>query len=309
MVLGWAQQAGAQDPEFWTGLFDPTSGALTDKKKQAFDYLGGLSFDGTSYLEMWQGANYTGNFRRLDTSFALVDPSVGIALPLNADAHDSNRYGRSLVVGSEYRAEDLGTRLVGHFIDNELAPGDPDAAPVTCIPENAGGEGGVNGEGGVGGDNGGTGGTSTGGTGTAGTSSGGASDAGAANGGEVGAGGAETTGAGGEAAGGAGEPNQPGGAPAVGGAGTAGSAAGGTSGGVSAGNAGSVSGGATSGASAGGVATAGAAVGGTSSVASPPGSKDSGGCGCRVAHSNAASPWAIALGALALLRRRKRSAA
>jgi len=331
MVLGWNQQVPGADQDPWTALFDPTSGALTDKHKLPFARLGPVSFDGTSYVEVWQDPDATGYVRRLDTSFALIDPSAGTVMPTEGSEHDSNRFGRTLMVAAEYRAEELGTRLVGRFIDNELAPSNPSAAPVTCVPENVGGAGGEGGVGGEGGQTAGTAGTSSGGTGTAGTSTGGTATAGTSSvGGEAGASlGGEGSGGSEPQVGGAAGANEPGGSsgapagdggePSLGGTPSAGgtAASGSSTGGVAGSNSGQA------GAGAGTSANAGSGAGGNSSPNAGSSGADAGssgsappktdsGCGCRVVSSSngGGAPWTLAFGALALLRlRRRRSAA
>ncbi len=299
LVLGWAQQTVGPDTEFWTARFEPTAGTLSNKKVSPFERLGSISFDGTSYVEMWQAAEYKANMRRLDTSFSLVDASGGLPLPTYSDAHGSNHYGRTLLVSSEYVPQDLGSRLVGYLIDNDLAPGDPDDAPVTCLPDSQGGAGGEGGAGGAGGDDGGggtlNGGTSNGGSqtgggtvGTSGGAGGDAAEAGAANGGV--ATGGEPNGAGAPATGDAGEPSVNGGTP---GGGAAGSSAGTTTeGGVP-----STSGSATN--------VAGTTSAGASNETS--GTKDASGCGCRATPETPTQPWALALSVVAVLLRRRKN--
>jgi MYXO-CTERM domain-containing protein len=290
MVLGWNQAGAPSEVDAWTALFDPTTGTLTNKKKWAVPGVAGLAFDGASYVQLLQWVDHTNTVRRFDPALAQLDAGNGFDVPVPINpVHASNRYGRTLFVAAEYNAKDLGTRLVGYFVDNELAPSDPDNAPVTCFPSNEGGSGG---EGGLGGGTGqagegGTAGTSVGGTGNAGTSPGGA-DAGGTDGGGADSGGTDSGGTDSGGADGGGAPSS--GAPS-GGVASAGAnnAAGQNEGGSS--NGGSSS-------------TAGSSTAGSDGNE---GSDDSSGCGCRTTPSTPKAPWALLLlGASALVRRRRR---
>lgn len=307
MLLAWDRYIDNQTPnEVWGASFNPTNGAVSGAKKLA-NSVHFLTFDGTSHLDWW--ADVKQFVRRLDGSFGSDDPAGGVPLmPAYDSVIASNAHGRSLVAQVGYKPEELGSVYVGRFVDNELSNDDPEAVPSNCVTSGVGGEGGAGGEGGVA-----AGGTSGSGGTSAGTSSGGTvSEAGASLGGA-------SDGNGGEPAAGApSDPNVGGSAGTAGsgtaGSGTGGAAAGTTTGGASTGGGSNNVGGSagTAGGPSAGTSSGGSDAGGADGSAgttSQPGSdsKNSSGCGCRLAPSSPSAPWHLLLGLLVFARRRRAS--
>jgi MYXO-CTERM domain-containing protein len=275
----------------WGATINPATGVISDKKSLPITTQDSLwTFDGTHHVEVWN--NQTALGRRFDNALSSPDPLDGFELPLKrAERYASNRYGRTLAVYAPYKPEHLGVVPAGYFMDNDLATGDPDSAPASCVSA---------GEGGAGGDNGG-------GAGTGGSSisEGGMAGAEAIGGGDGGG----LSGGGGENEGGAGSGGPTG---AAGEPDTGGSDGGGTAGATSAGsgNAGTpMAGAGTAGTSSrGGNGGTSSNEGGAMSTAGagPSASPENdSGCGCRVAPSSTTAPWHLLLGALVLLRRRR----
>jgi MYXO-CTERM domain-containing protein len=279
----------------WGATVSPATGLVSDKKSLPItpqDLL--WTFDGTHHLELWN--NQTALGRRFDNSFVSPDSLDGFELPLQrADRYASNLYGRTLVVHTPYKVEHLGVVHAGYFLDNDLAAGDPDAAPANCVSTGEGGAGGESAGGAAGAATGGSGMSEGGMAGAEPTGSGG-------EGGSLSSGGAENEGGAesGGATGAAGAPDTGGSS----GAGTAGATSGGS------GNAGSPTAGAgTAGtlSDAGNGGTSSNQAGAGSTAGSGPGTSpnNDSGCDCRMTPSSTTAPWHLLLGALVLLRRRR----